>query len=118
MLGRKNMTNDVNILELISQVTEFNDISEYMNDEELDKTLATVVKLIMKPDVPPQHAVKLIVELQALSAKFAMLKIYYTTIAKDKAGSINSNKKNVYRTAQEMLDRLVDVIKYSARYGA
>lgn len=111
-------SNNGSILELISEVTEFNELSEFMQDEQLDKALACVVKLIMKPDVPPQAAITLIMELQALSAKFNMLKVYYMTIAKDKAGTVNNHKKNIYFSAQEMLDRLVDVIKYSARYGA
>ncbi len=110
--------NDKSILEQISEITEFNDLKDFMQDEQLDKALFTVIKLLMKPDVPPQAAVKLIVELQALSAKFAMLKVYYMTVAKDKAGTPNNHKKNIYMTANDMLDRLVDVLKYSARYGA
>lgn len=106
---------DKSTLELISTVTEFNDIHEYMKDEQLDKALATIVKLLMNPDVPSAKAPMLIIELQALSAKFAVLASYYTTIAKDKAGTPNNNKKNIYYTANEAIDRLVDALKYSAR---
>ncbi len=102
-------------LELISKVTEFNDLHEYMKDEQLDKALATIVKLLMNPDVPTSKAPMLIIELQALSAKFAVLASYYTTIAKDKTGTPNNNKKNIYYTANEAIDRLVDALKYSAR---
>lgn len=107
--------NDKSPLELLSAVTEFNDLHEYMKDDQLDKALATVVKLLMNPDVPSAKAPMLIIELQALSAKFAVLASYYTTIAKDKAGSVNNNKKNIYYTANEAIDRLVDALKYSAR---
>ncbi len=106
---------DKSTLELISTVTEFNDLHEYMKDDQLDKALATIVKLLMYPDVPSAKAPVLIIELQALSAKFAVLASYYTTIAKDKAGTVNNNKKNVYYTANEAIDRLVDALKYSAR---
>jgi len=106
---------DKSTLELISTVTEFNDLHEYMKDEQLDKALATIVKLLMNPDVPSAKAPMLIIELQALSAKFAVLASYYTTIAKDKAGTPNNNKKNIYYTANEAIDRLVDALKYSAR---
>jgi hypothetical protein len=106
---------DKSTLELISTVTEFNDLHEYMKDDQLDKALATIVKLLMNPDVPSAKAPMLIIELQALSAKFAVLASYYTTIAKDKAGTVNNNKKNVYYTANEAIDRLVDALKYSAR---
>lgn len=102
-------------IELISKVTEFNDLHEYMKDEQLDKALATIVKLLMNPDVPTAKAPMLIIELQALSAKFAVLASYYTTIAKDKTGTPNNNKKNIYYTANEAIDRLVDALKYSAR---
>jgi hypothetical protein len=102
-------------LELISRVTEFNDLHEYMNDEQLDKALAMVVKLLMNPDVPSAKAPMIIIELQALSAKFAVLASYYTTIAKDKTGTPNNNKKNIYYTASSAIDRLVDALKYAAR---
>ena len=75
---------DKNTLELISSITEFNDLHDYMQDESLDKALSIVVKLLMNPDVPAAKAPHLIIELQALSTKFGMLAAYYSTIAKDK----------------------------------
>ena len=53
--------------------------------------------------------------MQALGAKFAMLSRFYTTFEK---GGENAKKKNVYYTAEEAINRLVDALKYSARYGA
>ena len=35
---------ELNTLELINKITEFNDLHEYMKDEQLDKALAIVVK--------------------------------------------------------------------------
>ena len=92
---------DKNTLELISDITEFNDLHEFMQDEHLDKALAIVVKLLMNPDVPAAKAPNLIIELQAMSTKFSMLAAVYSTIAKDKAGTANNNKKNVYYSAKE-----------------
>jgi hypothetical protein len=103
-----------NIFETVSQVTEFNDIKEFMNDPELDEALDLIIKLIMKPDVPAGKSPELIVRLQALSAKFQMLSRYYTTFEK---GGESSKKKNVYYTVSEALDKLVDSVKYLARYG-
>ena len=37
------MTEDKNTLELISNITEFNDLHDFMKDEHLDKALAIVV---------------------------------------------------------------------------
>lgn len=71
-----------NILESISQVSEFNEMKEFMNDPELDEALDLIIKLIMKPDVPAGKSPELIVRLQALSAKFSMLSRYYTTFEK------------------------------------
>lgn len=102
------------VLENISKVTEFNDLSEYMNDKDLDLALDLVIKLIAKPDVPASTAPSLIVKLQAISAKLSMQARYYTTFEK---GGENSKKKNTYYTAAEAIDKLVDALKYSARYG-
>jgi hypothetical protein len=103
------------LIELISEVTEFNDMKEFMNDKDLDFALDLIIKLITKPDVPSQKAPELIIKMQALSAKFAMLSRFYTTFEK---GGENAKKKNVYYTAEEAVNRLVDALKYSARYGA
>ena len=108
---------DKNTLELISDITEFNELHQFMNDEQLDKALAIVVKLLMNPDVPAAKAPNLIIELQAMSTKFAMMAAVYSTIAKDKAGTVNNNKKNVYYSAKESIDKLVDALKYVVRYN-
>ena len=111
------MVNDKNTLELINDITEFNDLHVYMADQQLDKALAIVVKLLMNPDVPSAKAPHLIIELQAISTKFAMMASVYSTIMKDKAGSINNNKKNIYYSAKESIDKLVDALKYVVRYN-
>jgi len=111
------MNNDKNTLELISTITEFNDLHEFLKDEHLDKTMAVVVKLLMNPDVPAAKAPQLIIELQAMSTKFAMLASVYSTIAKDKTGSVNNNKKNIYYSMKESTDKLVDALKYVVKYN-
>lgn len=112
------MADDKNTLELISVITEFNDLHEFMKDEHLDKALAIVVKLLMNPDVPSAKSPMLIMELQAMSTKFAVMASYYSTIAKDKAGTTNNNKKNVYYSLKEAIDKLVDALKYVVRYNS
>ena len=86
-----------------------------MKDEQLDRALAIIVKLIMNPDIPSAKAPMLIIELQAISAKLTVLAAYYTTIARDKSGTLNYNKKNIYYSTKEAIDRLVDALKYAAR---
>lgn len=110
-IGRSMAESTIN---LISEVTELNDISEYMNDKDLDEALSLVIKLIAKPDVPSTKAPDLIVQLQALSTKFAILARYYTSFEK---GVDASKKKNVYYTVNAAIDKLVDSLKYSAKFG-
>ena len=102
-------------VELLNKVNDFNDLSEFMQDEEFTQALVLIAKLISKPDVPASKAPDLIVKMQALAAKFAMMSRFYTTFEK---GGENSKKKNVYYTAEEAINRLVDALKYSAKYGA
>lgn len=97
-------------VDLLNQVHGFNEISEHMQDEELTQTLVLIAKLISKPDVPASVGVELIVKLQAYSAKFAMLASWYTNVKKDERA-----KKNIYYSAKEATDRLVDALKYAVR---
>ena len=111
------MTTDKNPLELISTVTEFNDLHEYMKDDQLDRAMIAIINILMKPDIPAAKAHLLIVELQAISAKFGILASYYSTVGKDKAGTVNNNKKNIYYSVKESVDKLVDALKYVVRYN-
>jgi hypothetical protein len=104
-------------LDYINQITEFNDLHEFMKDEDLDEAMALIVKIMMKPDIPSVQAVALINKLQAMSAKFGILATYYTTVAKGPTGSINNTKKNVYYTMKDSIDKMVDALKYVARYN-
>lgn len=109
------MSDRDNILELVSNVTEFNDLHDFMNDESLDEALAIIVKLSMDPDVPPAKALILIVKLQSFSAKFQMLANYYTTISPGRSGTDSNKKKNVYYSISDTLDKLVSALKYTVR---
>ena len=100
-------------LDLISKVTEFNDLSKFMQDEDLDEALHIILKIIAKPDIPPIKAQAIIIKLQAISAKFQMMSTVYTTLLKGKPGTDEYTKKNIYYTASDMLDKLVAALKYS-----
>ena len=106
---------DENPLETVSTITEFNDLTEFMNDPQLDRALHLAIKCIADPNIAAQKAPKLIVELQAISFKFAVKAVEYATIKKDRAGTDNNHRKNVYYSTKEALDRLVDALKYAAR---
>lgn len=103
-----------NSLELISTITEFNDVHEFMTDEQVDRAMHLVIKLLMeKGSIPATQAPKLIVELQALATKFAVLATFYATIGK--GGTAENHKKNVYFTLKDALTKLVDALKYAAK---
>lgn len=104
-------------LEIVSTITEFNDLHSFMQDEQLDRAMELVIKLMARQDIASAAVPKLIVELQALSTKFALLAAYYATVAKGPSGSVNANKKNVYYSTKEALNSLVDALKYVARMG-
>ena len=101
-------------MELVSTVTEFNDLHDFMEDEQLDRALHLVVKLYMeKGRMNPAQAAAVIVELQALATKFAVLGTYYMTIGKK--GTEETHRKNVYMTLKDSITKLVDSLKYVSK---
>lgn len=101
---------DKTTLELVQQIDEFQAISDLMNDDQLTEVLAMIVKLMVTPDIPPNKVASVIVRLEALAAKFAVLASYYTNIDKTKR-----DKKNLYYSVTEATRRLVDALKYMAK---
>lgn len=99
-----------NTVDLLNSINQFNEISEFMQDEELTNALVAVAKLIANPDIPPAKATLLIVQLQAYSTKFAMLASWYSHVKKDERA-----KKNIYYSAKDTTERLVDALKYAVR---
>lgn len=105
--------NDKTPLEIISEIGEFQDIHEFMEDPELDEALAILVQVMVNPNLKPETNQRLIVQLQAYAAKFSMLAAIYSTIKKGPGGSPNNFKKNIYYTTAESLDKLVQALKYT-----
>lgn len=108
---------DEHPLQTVDRVAEFNAINDFMQDEQVDKALELVVKLITKPEIAAAKAPKVIVLLEALAAKFAILAMYYTQYEKGKAGSEESKRKSTYYTVEEAMHSLSAAVKYSAKYG-
>jgi len=106
-----------NTIDLINTIAEFNDVHDFLKDPDVDECLAIIVKIMSKPDVPPTQAVVLIAKLQAMSAKFGILATYYSTLGKGATGSPNNLKKNIYYTMKDSIDKLVDSLKYVARFN-
>lgn len=108
------MTDEQSPLGLISEITELNDLSEYMQDPELDRALHIIIKTLTERGVVPQAKLpSLIVELQALATVFALKATYFMTVGK--GGSEEAKKKNIYFTARDSINRLTDSLKYSMK---
>jgi hypothetical protein len=91
----------------IDMVNGLSQISDYMNDEELDHALTMISKLILKPDVPLSVATIEIVRLQAIAAKMAFRATWMANVDKD-----DRAKKNLYFTAASEIDKLVNSLKF------
>jgi hypothetical protein len=104
-------------IDLINQIDEFTELHDFMNDDDLDEAMGIIVKLIMKPEVPSTVAVPMIVKLSAIAAKLSIMATIYTTTMKGPAGSDNAKKKAVYYTAADSLNKIVDALKYAAKYN-
>ena len=99
--------------DIISSVDYLRLLSEEMDDEDLTAALALVMSFVRKPDVPPEAAKDAIVQLSAISAKFATGAVYFKTFGK---GSDEARmKKDVYYSMKEALNSLVDSVKYIIR---
>lgn len=106
------MEEEKTVLEMVSELTEFNEIHLYFMDDDIDEAMGTVIKLITKPNVPPHVAAPLVVKLQALSTKFALMAKYYMLYGTDETKEEKSRKKNTLMTLSAELEKLSNALKY------
>lgn len=99
-------------LEHIGTVYELNEIAREMGDDDLTRALDTVIKIIAKPDIPPQAATRAVVQLQAYALEFKMKAKYYMIFNKEGEAA---KRKNIYLSMAEALKDLVDSLKYLAK---
>ena len=91
----------------LESVRELNHLNQQIPDEDLADALNILLKLIAKPDVPPQVAGPMIVQLQAISAKLRIMAAVETHIYKqDRA------RKNLLYTTSDAIDGVVSALKY------
>jgi hypothetical protein len=94
----------------LDMINGLSEISDYMNDKDLDSALEVIAKLILKPDIPMNVATIEIVRLQAIAAKMSFRATWMANVDKgDRA------KKNIYFTAAAAISELVNAIKYILR---
>lgn len=105
------MEEERSILELISDVTEFNEFHLYFMDEDVDQAMAAIIKLISKPDAT-RAAAPLVVRLQALSSKFALMAKYHMLYDTEETKEEKTRKKNTFMTLSAELEKLANAVKY------
>ena len=102
-------------LEYLSSIQDLVDLNDFMDDEDFGKAMDLALKVIAKPDLPPAHARKAMVLMQAWAFTFRMKGQAYMTIKADKSGTPNNHKKNVYFSVSEQCNNLAQTLKYLAK---
>lgn len=102
------------ILKTVSDITELNDLSKFLQDEDVDRAMDITIRVVASEGgVPPSKANALVAELQGLSVIFGLKATYYATIGRD--GKLEVDKKNIYFTMKEQVMKLADAMKYVAK---
>ncbi len=106
------MEDDKSILEQISDLdSELREISLYFKDQDIDEALTAITKLIARPDAT-RAAAPLVVKLQALSSKFALMGKFYMLYDTDETKEAKTRKKNTLLTLSAELEKLANAVKY------
>lgn len=101
------------LMDLLEEIQEINAVSKFMEDENIDQVLAQCVKIVAKPDIPPQVASVLIVKMSAMCMLFRVKAKNYMILEKDAPNA--SQKKNFYMTVSDSLQELINSLKYVTR---
>ena len=104
------MANEHDVPEKIITVYELNKINEELEDPEVTEVLVRLSKIIAKPNIPLNHALPLIVELEGYAFSFQLKSKYYMLIGKSQPNS--AMKKNLYATLAKSTADLVAAVKY------
>ena len=107
------------IVEYVNTIDKLVSVNEFLKEDNVHEALNSLVKLAVKPDVPDATVRLLIVKLQAIGGTFAIRATYYATLDRGRAGTDESNKKNIYYTLSDVMDKIVAALKYLAKgnYG-
>lgn len=105
--------NEANPLEKISDIMEFREINDFMDDTEIERGLLKLTSILAKQDINPAHVARHVVECEALATAYALKGKYYMTIGKGQPDA--SAKKNYYLTMREEFHTLAGALKYMVR---
>lgn len=103
--------------EALEAVSEFDALTDFLVDTDLDNALDNVVKLISRitqgEPIEPGKAARLVALMSAYATKAGFQATYYKTVGKAEKDS--RLKMDIYKSASYHLDKLVDSIKYLAK---
>lgn len=100
-------------IERISDIMEFREMNDFMDDHEIERGLLKLTSILAKPDINPVHVAKHIVDCNALAAAYAVKAKYYMSIGKDEPDA--RDRKNFCLTMREEFHKLADSLKYLVR---
>ena len=96
-------------LDSLDNLKELNDVSQILQDEEIDKTLVNVVKIMQNPNVGPEAAAHLI---GGFTAQYFVYKVKYKYYMLHKDEPDARLKKEMNQTISEDLMDVVIALKY------
>jgi hypothetical protein len=108
----------IEALEYISDIQDFADLHQVVDDPELMRALNIAMNCIVNPDIPPANARRAMIQMQGFAFKFKMQGLVYMQIHKGQAATSENIKKNAYFYASEQCDKLAQTLKYLARESA
>lgn len=99
----------------VSEIQDFIDLHDVVQDEELQNAIDLALTCIAKPEPQPATARKVMLQMQGYAFKFKMQGLVYMQIHKGQAATKENIKKNAYFYASEQCHELAQTLKYLTR---
>lgn len=112
MASNDEKISDKDFLASLSNLKELNDASDLLQDEEIDKTIVRVVRVMQNPNVGPESASRLI---NGFSAQHFMYKVKYKYYMLHKDEPNARAKKELYATISDALMEVINALKYTMK---
>lgn len=94
---------------------DLSDLADWIDEDEFTKALDKALKCLVDPYVPKEKVGALVVIFTSYGLKFKMQAKVYETFKRDKAGTVNNYKKDIYYSMSEQCHKMADGLKYLVR---
>jgi hypothetical protein len=92
------------------------DLADFMDDDDIAKTMDLALKCIAKPDIPVAIARKAMLQMQSYSLEFKARALKLMAIDQVKAGSgADYRRKSVYMSMAQECHEMAQTLKYLAK---